>query len=275
MRGLVFVVINCTACGRIRFDAIDDSAIVLGPWGMPAPAFAMSPALEYDDPSMSQDGTELFVNVADAFNGHVEVLLRSSPTDVWGPPVVITEIAGNASQPMLAMNDRVMYIYVNAVVVASMRDAAGTWSMPLIATDLNEAGNFDIAPRADGLEAIVTYNESPTGTELALVRRAATTDPWSSRVPIVELNLPGVLDGEGCLSENGLALYFGSGRDDPARDLYRATRPSLDQPFGPAERIVELNSVGEDSDPWVSADGRTIYFTTSRAGGRQVWTATR
>lgn len=54
-------------------------------------------------------------------------------------------------------------------------------------------------------------------------------------------------------------------------DLYRASRPSVDAPFGPAERLTELSSSGRDEDPWVSPDQRTIYVTRSNA----IYRATR
>jgi len=37
-------------------------------------------------------------------------------------------------------------------------------------------------------------------------------------------------------------------------------------PFGPPQPITELNSPGYDGEPWVSPDGKTIYFTRAING---------
>jgi Tol biopolymer transport system component len=43
----------------------------------------------------------------------------------------------------------------------------------------------------------------------------------------------------------------------------------------PPAPLVELANAAADSDPWISPDGRTMYFTSSRDGTLRLWQTTR
>jgi hypothetical protein len=67
------------------------------------------------------------------------------------------------------------------------------------------------------------------------------------------------------LTDAGATLYFTRRTTDGQADIYRA-RLEFGQ-WQPAEPVTELNSAGEDFCSSLSADGRTIYFYSNRAGG--------
>jgi hypothetical protein len=48
-------------------------------------------------------------------------------------------------------------------------------------------------------------------------------------------------------------------------DLFFAKRGAGE--FGAPTSVNVLNTPGRDGDPWVSADQRTIFFASNRAGG--------
>jgi Tol biopolymer transport system component len=41
------------------------------------------------------------------------------------------------------------------------------------------------------------------------------------------------------------------------------------------ERLSELATEALDEDPWVSPDGRVIYFSSERSGNREIYAAER
>jgi hypothetical protein len=58
-----------------------------------------------------------------------------------------------------------------------------------------------------------------------------------------------------------------------------ATRTDLRAPFGDPAPITAVNSPERDEDAFLSRDGRTLYFMSSRpgggGGGLDLWFATR
>ena len=76
------------------------------------------------------------------------------------------------------------------------------------------------------------------------------------------------------LTNDGLTLYYASGPSG-ARDLYIATRGSVGTQFTSGTKIAELSTAFNDSDPWVSSDGREIYFISDRDGALRIWHASR
>lgn len=79
------------------------------------------------------------------------------------------------------------------------------------------------------------------------------------------------------LSEDGLALYFNLTPDsgETKGDIYVAVRANVTEPFGQAEAISELNSASDERDPWLSPDGRTLFFSSDRGGSLNIYEAVR
>lgn len=85
-------------------------------------------------------------------------------------------------------------------------------------------------------------------------------------------------DASPWLSADRLEILFQSDRAG-ALDIWRATRASPTVPFGAPEKLgggVNTDNF-QDAHPFVSADGRTLYFTSTRFDStrRDLYTATR
>jgi len=76
------------------------------------------------------------------------------------------------------------------------------------------------------------------------------------------------------LSGDKLTLVFESDRAG-GRDLYLATRPTVEASFGPAVLIQAVDTLASERDPTLSMDGLTMYFTSDRAGPPLLYRATR
>lgn len=87
-------------------------------------------------------------------------------------------------------------------------------------------------------------------------------------------------DWGGHLSDDGLELLFGS--DGPgsigSTDLFVATRPDRSAAFGAAVPIAALATTGTDDNPFLGADGLTLWFdrdgdlyTSVRADRQAAW----
>ena len=76
------------------------------------------------------------------------------------------------------------------------------------------------------------------------------------------------------LWNDGLTIYFNSGRSGNA-DLYVAHRATVNDLFSDVQPIADLNTPSDETDPWLSPDGNTIFFTSNRSGTQGLWSATR
>jgi Tol biopolymer transport system component len=95
-------------------------------------------------------------------------------------------------------------------------------------------------------------------------------------VPVVGVNSG--FDEDSPNTHDGLTLYFSSDRPGSSgmTNIWRATRESTSEPFMAPEPVDELNTDEREEDPWVSPDGRTIWFASGRGSGVfHLFTATR
>jgi hypothetical protein len=80
------------------------------------------------------------------------------------------------------------------------------------------------------------------------------------------------------ISTEGLTLYFNC--DMPGGygnfDLWMTTRSTKDGPWGEPENLgPKVNSSAREQMPSISADSLTLYFTSTRSGGWDLWVTTR
>jgi hypothetical protein len=102
------------------------------------------------------------------------------------------------------------------------------------------------------------------------VYTATRADRWSlfsEPVELVTVNAAGS-DGGAVLAADGLSLYLvhNAFEPPPREDLYVSSRGTAGQPFGAPVRIDELSTDDMERDPWVSADGLSLYFVSNRGG---------
>jgi len=88
-------------------------------------------------------------------------------------------------------------------------------------------------------------------------------------------------DSDICISNDGLSLYFTSDRagGSGSYDVWIATRETTQDPWGePVNLGPTVNSSAWDQTPFLSADGLTLFFGSTRSGGfgeLDIWFTTR
>jgi Tol biopolymer transport system component len=139
---------------------------------------------------------------------------------------------------------------------------------------------------ADGLTLYFSSNR-PGGYgafDIWMSTRATVTDPWGEPVNLGETVNSEFDEIFPCVSKDGLELYFcewevfrpesyGGG------DIYVAKRATTDDPWGEPVNLGEVvNSTEYDSCPYLSPDGRLLFFHGFRPGGpgqEDMWVSTR
>jgi len=161
---------------------------------------------------------------------------------------------------------------IHVSVRASSADAWG------VATNLGTAINSASDDRGatisgDGLTLI--FGSDRAGSmglnDLYISSRASVLDPWGSATNMgATLNTTGDESGPS-ISDDGLTLFFHSDRPggQGSTDIYSSTRASTSDPWGaPSNLGSTVNSADFDNAPSISADGLTLYFHSTRAGGQ-------
>jgi hypothetical protein len=115
--------------------------------------------------------------------------------------------------------------------------------------------------------------------DLWFAERPALTAPFGPATPLTEVNSSSI-DLHPRLSADGLSIVFTSQRPGGKgrTDIWRAQRSAVGAAFGAPENVAELNTDLDDTGPWVSSDGLTVFFASNRAGGQgalDFWRATR
>jgi Tol biopolymer transport system component len=253
------LVLGC-GCGRIGFDTaggdggIDDGlagdgvadglgdAAVLGPFLAPTPVPELNlPGTNTEDPSLTDDRLEIvFASTRAGGLGGVDLwtATRASPTGTWSAPVLIAGMSSTSD---------------------------------------------DTTPEITGDGLVLLFASSRTGGaglyDLYQATRASRGVAWGAPVRIVELASTAD-EFAGSLAPDRLTIVFSSSRSGGAGggDIYQAVRTSTGATWNAPTLISELVSAMDDSAPWMSADGRTFYFGSTRAGGQgsqDVYTAVR
>jgi Tol biopolymer transport system component len=293
VRGLLFV--GLAACqasvgtGEVDVDAsanVDaasddapsiDAEVPLGPWGAPVP-LEITPAGD-DDPTATEDLLELY------FNRSQDIFLvkRASLADAFGTPVVVSELSSssNDTTPEVSYDGLTMYLGSsrtgalgsNDIWVATRPSRVAAWSTPVHVAELSSTSN-ESSSAATIDQLVIVHESTRAGTnDVFVAQRASATGAFGTPVAIDGMNST-ASDGNPMLSADQLTLYFDSNRTGD-NELYFATRPSVDAPFSPPQRIEELASPGNETDAWISRDDRTLYFTSNRDGTTRLWQSTR
>ncbi len=150
------------------------------------------------------------------------------------------------------------------------------WDPPAIIPEIMGATGSDATPTvsADGLT--LYFSSTRNGNQNFFVSQRPTRgDMWSMPVEDVSLSGTGV-DIHASVSQDRLRIYFASARGGPPLDLFTATRALPTDTWPTPTRITELNTGGQEADPWVSADERTLVFASDRDyPQRDIYMATR
>ncbi|HEY5949709.1 MAG TPA: hypothetical protein VIV40_29645 [Kofleriaceae bacterium] len=308
MRWLGLGPLLCCAC-RIGFDPlgvggvgdIDASGdgIVTTEFrdASPLPAFnppiqqtALSSARDDQGPSLTADLLEIYFysgrNCGNCYD--VFVAKRATATSAWGTPTEVTELT-NAAWDMAPeispdgltlwwASERSSGAGVSDIWVTTRPDRTSAWATPMRETNLSTPGyDLDPALSDDGLTMTLTSDGPSSGTiasDLYISTRATLTSPWSTPVPISELNTS-VHESAGSLRSGGHLLYMGRETTAGKFDIHVAARQSATTPFSPPVLLDNVNGPQLDFDAWLSADEHTMFFASDRTGNMEIYEATR
>jgi Tol biopolymer transport system component len=264
---------------------------------------------QYNDltATLSKDGRSLYFSsnrpcgdgdVTLDFN--IWVSERASEDSVWSDPVCLEiNVDGfEDSAPAFSRDDHWMYFTSNRPggfgtpgtqngrdIWISWRsqthDVLG-WSTPfnagaMLNSTLADAGASFFANEDAGTPQLF-FTSNRNGNFDIFVSEQLPNGQFASPTLVTELNTPDV-EARPSIRHDGLELFFFRGIGVGPYDLYSARRPDTSSPWStPTNLGVPINTTASEDRPSISADRRTLLFTSDRAlgfGGFDIWMTVR
>jgi hypothetical protein len=167
------------------------------------------------------------------------------------------------------------------VWVSTRNNRSAGWSAPGNVVALNSTA--DDIPRPPGLHGTVMPMASTRATFALYQSYFAASGgrgaPFETPAAIPELAFADRSTVDAFLTDDGLTMFYSSsgffsdGGVPTTSDLYVAWRRSVGEPFSFTQPLDDLNSTRDERDPWLTPDGRTLYFTSDRDGALSIYTA--
>lgn len=230
-------------------------------------------------PKLSSDGLRLYFGVT--IPGSAEQIAvatrpdRSAPFGLGEPlPAPINQ--GKEGTPYLTLDGLSLYFYSERAGGAGSRDlyvatrqSSGDAFAEITPLSSVNTSELDYLPWLTADALTLYFASGPAGNaDIHRSTRASPSDAFGPPEAVTELNTPSD-EGGVTLSSDGLEIILASNRPGGAgaRDLYRATRASPNEPFSVLEPLEGLNTPENEIDPAFSPDGAELYFASNRGGG--------
>ena len=214
------------------------------------------------------------------------VAKRATVTSPWSTPAELTELTNAAADmtPEISADGLTLWYASERqspaggadIWFTTRADRSQSWAPPMRETALSTAGyDCDPALSTDGLRMTMTSDGSGSiAADLFVATRATPASPWSTPVPIAELNTP-AYESAGSLRDNQRQQFFDRETTPGQYDIYMARREATAMSFDTPSLVSGINSPQSDLDPWVSQDLRTFFFSSARTGDMEIFEATR
>jgi hypothetical protein len=260
----------------------------IGPWSDPVPVASFADPNDDDDPTLTDDGLEVYFNSTRSGDGEFYRATRASLADPWGSPVQVAELGSFAIETNGTVSPDGLTFWFESTrndlgyfqtFVATRADRASPWGIPVLATDLNDNMGESLGDvggvTADGLLLFGSTRATSSNDEIYQRTRSSPSTPWSPPTLVSELLSP-VHDAEPWLHPLGTVVVFESRRNTPASDLFISTRARVTDTWSTPIEIPELNSSLDESDATLTPDLRYIMFARDVAGeGREIYESKR
>jgi Tol biopolymer transport system component len=256
-----------------------------GPWSAPVNLGPIvNSTLNDAGPAISRDGRSLYFHSGRSGAGADLYVARRAAVDLpWETPVnlgmPVNSNFGEAG-PTLSKNGHYLFFGSTRagtfdVYVSRRRHTHDDfdWEAPVALPAPINGPSFDVPSdyfeNPDGPPQLYFASDRASGGGAPgldiYVTERRPDGTWGEPVYVTELNSPSQ-DDRPAVRFDGLEIIFNSSREGNP-DLYVSRRTQVSEPWSAPENLGPIiNSPAGDIHPAVSADGRTLYFASARAG---------
>jgi Tol biopolymer transport system component len=238
-------------------------------WTTPVPVTELNGGYLQITPFLTADGKSLYFTRADGpTSTNKESIYEATRQNPSSPFTSINKVLSDnyhAASPWVSADELRMYYHNESsswrLKVSTRASINDPWSVGTGISELNVLGGL-LHPRLTGDELNIFFDKVTSNTRgLWTATRTAKNLPFSNPRSLTELNTPSGDEGTCSVTADGLAIYFTSERNSSSGEIFKASRNSLNDPFGNVEHLSFLDSPGYVVGyPGISADGTALYF---------------
>jgi hypothetical protein len=249
-------------------------------WTEPVPVDEVNTNNDEWTPFLSYDGLTLYF-ARGRLGGTPDLRIYQATRDEpFGPFTAVSKIGsltGNSDVwgPWVSPGNLRMYYSVDTGTTYRLKlserpTVYDPWPNGTGISELNALGQYILTSCLTPDELIIVFvgYEVPGGQgdyDLWMATRPDTAAPFGNVTNLSLLNTA-ASEGGPFISPDGLALYFHSHRNGQWQ-LFKATRQSTEEPFGPPEHLSFFDTPGGHSaQPCLSSDGSAFYFRSHVTG---------
>lgn len=209
------------------------------------------------------------------------LVLSSSVFAGWTTPALINSVSSEWPEtgPVLSPDGLTMYFargdtsthYYYQMYQATRNsldeDFGNVMRVPELITSMH-IGYPWVSP--DGLRLYYNYD-----WDLVYSDRASVSDPWGPRHYLSELNAIGSIQNPRLSADERCIVFNMADGPVGGYDIYVASRPDVNLPFGNIRQVSELNTTAWEGGGHLSPDGLTLYYTSNYGGTNYIYKTTR
>lgn len=293
------VVLAVAACGRLGFDpaartddggsdardaGVDGPPCTFGPWSTPQPIAILSSTAGDFGGQVTADGLGYYFQSGRSGSQQLYVSHRLDRASTWDAPVMIAELDTANEQIEAAANTDLEIYFASTRPGGSAQciwhaERASTTDPFGSITELGLCAAQEAVGPFASLDGLVlyysTFETAPFGS-IYESHRASRSDPFTlgTKVPGLEAGMKGYP----YVTPDALTLYYEALGTGAGHHLYVATRADPAAAFGEGTPIPNVDDDSDNEDVSLTADGREIFFGSSRAGtmgDKDIFTASR
>jgi hypothetical protein len=225
-----------------------------------------------------------FTSKRDGATGGTDVWCaeRTSVSEAFSPPQELSPLNtdGFESSPALSGDGLTLWYSSETeeqgldILVTRRATRAKDWSAAQLVTALNSPRDDLPRPTAQGGRVMPMSSRRDSDDYWTyLASKTAAEEPFGEPELIQELAVEGRSVVDGFLHEDGLLLLYSISATSEPAEIQFSTREDVGARFSKPRSIAGLNSEADDRDPWLSADGKRLYFSSDRDGELNIYVA--
>jgi len=156
--------------------------------------------------------------------------------------------------------------------MAERSNTTDPWSFSKRFDSIHVNGTNDYNPTLTDDELTIYFQSNRSGVYRIYKATRPDIDSQFSNLRLASELKIGHSSGGPCLLPDGLTIYFHADVDNNTNDIYKATRTTINDPFGNIEKLWMNTNDYHESNPYVTPDEKDIYFRSDRgAMGKGIW----